>query len=140
MITNIWFSEIESTVFTTVQYELRTKMDAPFPNLTCTTASQNEQLSVFPTLYLHELPAAEIGQDLSNKGVNAIRCTIEIQVFSNKSEKEVRQILSAAILVMKDLMFNITAFPDPSTIGDISSGVARFSRVIGNGDDIAQSN
>lgn len=136
MLTDTWFAEIESTVFTTVQYHLKVKNGAPYPKLNCTTKSQTDQLSVFPTLYLHELPALEIGQDLVNRTVNAVRCTIEAQVFSNKSENEVRLILAQVTLVMKSLGFNVTAFPDPTTTKQVSSGVARFSRVIGNGDSI----
>lgn len=135
-ISDTWFAELESTIFTTVQYELKIKDGAPFPKLKCTTVSQSDKPSEFPTLYLHELPEAELGQDLENRTVNAVRCTIETQVFSNKSETEVRKILSAVILVMKGLRFNVTMFPDPDTRNGIAVGIARFSRVIGSGDGI----
>ena len=136
-VSETWYAELESTIFTTVQYELKTKNKAPYPNLNCTTISQTTSPAKFPTLYLHELPAVEIGNDLVNQSVNAVRYYIEIQVFSNQSENEVRKILAAATLVMKKLMFSVTAFPDPSTAGDVKSGVARYSRVIANGDDLA---
>lgn len=131
-----WFSQIESSIFTDVQYALKTKQGAPFPELNCTTISQDMNLSVFPTLYLHELPALEVGQDLVNVTVNAVRCTIEIQVFSNKSEQEVRKILTAAIVEMKKHRFNVSSFPDPSTSGGVRTGFARFTRIYGNGDEI----
>ena len=135
-VSETWFAEIESTVFTDVQYDLKTKPNAPFPNLNCTTVNVDDTLSKFPTMYLHELPSVEVGMDLTNRTVNAIRCTIEIQVFSNKSEQEVRKILAHATLVMKGLRFNVAAFPDPLTGNKIASGVARYTRIIGNGDKI----
>lgn len=131
-----WFAEIESTVYTIVQYHLKTKRDAPFPNLTCTTASTSEMPSKFPTLYLHELAPLEQGQDLENTEINSILHSVEIQVFSNKSETEVRNILAAAISEMKKLRYSVTLFPDPTTINNVSSAVVRFRRAIAKGDSL----
>lgn len=134
MVSPTWFAELESQIFTTLQYELKTKTDAPFPTLNCTTVSQLEAPSKFPTMYVHELPAAETGQDLTNETVNALYATFEVQVYSNKSENEVKKILAAVTLEMKKLRFNVQAFPDPSTVDKISSGVARYGRIIASGD------
>lgn len=129
-----WFAEIESTVYTIVQYHLKTKKDAPFPNLTCTTASTTEMPSKFPTLYLHELNPLEQGQDLENNEINAVMHSVEIKVFSNKNETEVRNIMASAIAEMKKLRYSVTLFPDPTTTNKISSAVARFRRTIAKGD------
>lgn len=131
-----WYSQIESTVFTIVQYNLKTKTSAPFPNLTCTTTSSSETPSKFPTLYLHELNPLEQGQDLENNEINAIMHSIEIQVFSNKSETEVRNIMASAIAEMKKLRYSVTLFPDPTTTNKVSSAVARFRRVIARGETL----
>lgn len=129
-----WYAEIESTIFTIVQYNLKTKSGAPFPKLTCTTASASELPSQFPTLYLHELNPLEMGQDLENNEINSILHSVEIKVFSNKSEAEVKNIMAAAILEMKKLRYSVTLFPDPTTTNKVSSAVARFRRSIAQGD------
>ncbi len=131
-----WYAELESTVFTIVQYNLKTKKDAPYPNLKCTTASSTETPSQFPTLYLHELSPLEQDQDLENTEINSILHSIEIKVFSNKSEAEVRNIMAAAIKEMKNLRYSVTLFPDPTTSNKISSAVARFRRAIGRDDSL----
>ena len=131
-----WYADIESTVFTLVQYNLKTRKDAPYPNLNCTTASSTDTPAKFPTMYLHELTPLENGQDLENNEVNSILHSIEIKVFSNKSESEVRAIMACAIAEMKKLRYSVTLFPDPTTDNQISSAVARFRRTIAKGDTL----
>lgn len=137
MISETWFSEIESTIFTLLQYVLVEKADAPYPTLNCTTSSQNESLENvddFPALYVHLLPPIEMGNDLRNEVVAAINATVELQVFSDQSEKECREIMNACILEMKRLHFNINMFPDPQTVDKKYFAIARFNRVIASGD------
>ena len=113
MISDTWYSEIESTIFTLLQYILVEKDDAPYPTLNCTTSSQNESLENvddFPALYVHLLPPLEMGNDLHNEDVTAIRATLELQVFSDQSENECRQIINACIREMKILHFNISSY------------------------------
>lgn len=128
-----WYSHIQSKVFTQVQYELKKS----FPALKCTTTNENETPAEFPTLYLHELQPLEVGQDLTNESVNAIRCTIEIQVWTNTTEEDCRKILNSAVTEMKQFRFNISAMPMVQTTDKISWGVIRATRIIGNSDDIA---
>lgn len=127
-----WFSKIQSKVFTQVEYMLKKK----YSDLKCTTRNENETPAEFPTLYLHELQPLEVGQDLTNETVNAIRCTIEIQVWVNTTEQNCRNILNDATLEMKRLHFNISAMPIVQTTDKIAWGVIRCTRIIGNSDDI----
>lgn len=139
MISETWFSEIESTIFTTLQYMLVEKVEAPFPNLKCTTSSQNESvenIDDFPALYVHVLPLVEVGNTLDNMQVCAVRATVELQVFSNKSESECRKIMNACIMEMKKLYFNIPMFPDPQTNDKRYFAIARFTRIIAGGDAV----
>ncbi len=132
-----WFAEIESNVFTQVSYMLAERTDAPYPDLNCTTVSQNTMVH-FPTLYLHELQPVEAGNDLLNESVNAVLSTIEIQVWSNVSEKDCKDIITAAVLEMKRLGYNVTMFPSVQTDSKIAWGAARFRRMVGACDSLAQ--
>lgn len=129
-----WYADLESKIFTIVQYHLKTEKDAPFPKLKCTTASSSDFPTEFPTLYLHELSPLENNQDMENDEVISILHSIEIQVFSNKSESEVRSIMASAIDEMKKLRYSVTLFPDPTTTNKVSSAVARFRRTIAKDD------
>ena len=131
---NTWFSQIESTVLTYIQYVMKDKSGAPYPKLNCTTKSESTTPSEFPTLYLHNLTPIEQGQDLENDEVNSVLATIEIQVFSNKSEDEANKIMTTAISFMKSLRWNVTMFPDPQTNDKISYCIARFRKLVTKND------
>ena len=131
-----WFALIESNVFTQIEYMLVKRNDAPFPKLRCTSVSQSE-ITSFPTLYLHELQPVEVGMDLTNESVNAVNSTIEIQVWTNTKELDCKNILTQAIFEMKRMGYNVTMFPSVVTDSKIKWGVARFSRIVGSGDDLA---
>lgn len=137
MVDEIWYSKIESYILTILKYELVQKLLAPFPNLTCTTSNQEESLEFvgdFPTMYVHMLPPYEEGRDLTNETVNGINCTFELVVYSDKSEKECRNIITAGIQQMKKLHFNVETFPDPRTSDKKYIAIARLNRVIASGD------
>lgn len=130
-----WFAEIESRIFTQISYMLTERENAPYPDMKCTTVSQNTVVN-FPTMYIHELQPVEMGNDLVNQTVNAVLSTFEIQVWDNVSEKNCRDILTASILEMKKLGFNVTMFPNVTTDSKIAWGVARFRRMIGAEDTL----
>lgn len=137
MISDTWYSEIESTIHTILRHKLTMAYDAPFPELNCTTSSQSESLegvSDFPTLYVHMLNPVELGNDLYNEDVTAIRATFDLQVYSDKSEDECRKIMNACILEMKKLHFKVSMFPDPQTSDKKYYAIARFSRIVASGD------
>lgn len=130
-----WFSEIENTVLTRLDYMLAQRTDAPYPSLVVTSANQN-QVTAFPTLYIHELEPVEAGQDLVNQSINAVISTFEAQVWTNETEIECRKILADVISEMKGMRFSVTAFPNVQTDNKIAWGVARFRRMIGSGDTL----
>jgi len=137
MISDTWYMEIESTIFTYLQYQLVERVDAPFPGLNCTTSSQNESIeniTDFPTLYVHLLPPVELGQSLENTDIAAIRATFDLQVFSNKNEAECRKIITEVIKQMKSLRFNISMLPDPQTANKKYFALTRCTRVVAAGD------
>lgn len=137
MVDETWYDKIESYILTILKYELVQKLSAPFPKLTCTTSNQEESLELvgdFPTMYVHMLPPYEVGRDLANVTVNGINCTFELTVYSDKSEKECRQIITAGIQQMKKLHFNVETFPDPRTSDKKYIAITRLNRVIASGD------
>ena len=106
-------------------------------SVTCTTSNQEESLELvgdFPTMYVHMLAPYEVGRDLTNDNVNGINCTFELTVYSDKSEKECRNIITAGIQQMKKLHFNVETFPDPRTSDKKYIAITRLNRVIASGD------
>lgn len=126
------FGSILNRIFTQVSYMLKKKYSA----LNCTTKGENVGQAQFPTMYMHELPAVETANDLDNTTINAIICTIEIQVFTKNNETMCKDIMNDAVLEMKRFRFNVTDMPIVDTSNYISKGVARFRRIVGSGDQL----
>ena len=132
-----WYSKIEPTIITRLQYYLR---GSPlFENLVCTTTTQNlveDEETVrgnFPTLYL-QVRNAETGQDLDNTEVNAVNCTARITVYCNKSKSDCEDIADAALAVMKTMRFNAPELPLVTEYKNIFLASMTCRRVIGAGD------
>ena len=130
-----WFMQIQNKVFTQIQYMMKQK----YPKLNCTTKNQNGNPAEFPTLFLKELTPVEAGQDLTNETVNAVLSTIEIQVWTNTTENDCRNIISDAVIQMKKLQYNIVGMPVVEAGNKVNWGVIRCRRMIGNGDKIVNS-
>ena len=129
---NNWYMQIQSKVFTQVEYMMKKK----YPKLICTTKNENGQPAKFPTLFLHELQSIEQGQDLTNETVNAVLSTIEIQVWTNTTETDCRNIIAEAVNQMKALQYNVPSMPIVEVSDKISWGVVRCRRMVGNADKL----
>lgn len=130
----LWFTELENKFYTRIKYQLKDRSEAPFPKLNCTTVNQVSTPSKFPTLYLHELKPVEMGSDLYGKQIAALLYTLEIQVYSNVSETDAKEIMAQVIAEMKKMSFEVREFPDVSTNNKISTAIARFRRIIAYAD------
>lgn len=131
-----WFTQLQSKIFTRIQYALSLKAEAPYPNLNCTTGNANNEQSEFPALYFQTLGMPELGKDLENQNVNAVRLTGQIQTRSDYSEWESRDIAIYAVAELKRMRFNISMLPNTYTENNIHVTTFRFERVIGAQDDI----
>jgi hypothetical protein len=129
---NLWFSKVFNLVYTKVKAQMEANLSAIQFNFT--SGGVNDTPSVFPTVYIAELPGYEIGRDIDNRDINAIEENIRIYVYSNKGQTQCKKIMMEAVLQMKALRFNITSMPLYSQNGNVVNAVATFSRVVGRGD------
>lgn len=129
-----WYSKIESQVISQVEYMLKGRVDAPYPNLNITSKNQETKPASLPTMYIHELEPIERGQDLDNSSINAVLHTMEIQVWTNVSQSECKSILTAAITELKRMRYSIIMLPTVKTYDGLSWGVMRARRIIGAND------
>ena len=136
-----WFTKIESTILTRIQYYLSEIDDAPFPDLICTTTKRNlteteeAVTGQFPTLYLF-VQNVETGSDLDNITVNGVNSTVQITVYDNLSKERCEQIANAAISVMKSMRYSSNKLPLCTEYKNIYLANSISRRVIGAGDEI----
>lgn len=131
-----WYSKIESQVISQVEYMLKSRVDAPYPNLNITSKNQETKPASLPTMYIHELEPVERGQDLDNVAINAVLHTMEVQVWTNVSQNECKAILTAAITELKRLRYNIIMLPTVKTDDGLAWGAFRARRMIGANDTL----
>lgn len=131
MASKTWFGFLESTIFSRVSSGLISEYGEP---INCTMDEINGIPTEFPTMELRELEPVEIGQDLTNETVNAVRETIQIRLFAQ--DKEVlKKLTRLATVQMKSLRFNVTAmFFVRQLDADVYFAAGRFRRVIAAGD------
>ena len=141
MYDELWYTKIEPTILTRLQYYLSEKEDAPFPDLICTTTKRNiteteeAVTGQFPTLYMF-VKNKEIGNDLENITVNGVDSTLKLTVYDNVSKERCEQIINAALAVIKSMRFSAPDLPLCTEYKNIYLADAICRRKYGAGDEI----
>lgn len=130
-----WFTQIESkyrSYFKTRLSKALSDYTFDFPN-----EEINTDPARFPSVFFHEVAQSETGNDLDNSGVNAVMETIEIQVLTNDTLAENKDITATAALLMKQFRFNMISSPTYLKEGEnIRRSITRFRRIIGADDEV----
>lgn len=132
----MWFSKILSIVFTRVKTIVSNKLKKTYPNLNFTDSDREQKNPKFPTVYIHELPGIEKGQDLDNTTINAVLTTVQIDVIDNVSQNRTNEVMGEVISVMKCMRFSVVAMPEFQNTGGTYRQTARFRRLIGSSDEL----
>ena len=90
----------------------------------------------FPNVYVHELEPCEVGRDLSNNKIHALRDTIQIDVSTNTSKNDSRIVSIACVNAMKTLKYSLVSGPTYIKSNNIHRFVIRFRRIVANGDEL----
>ena len=131
MMDELWFSKLNAILFT--HFQARVKSILPRKKIYFTTESNVAEPTKFPTVHFEELTPVERGNTLDNTSVNALIDTFQVTVYT-QNRGDVKTVMDACCLAMKQLRFNITSFPLYDTNHDIKFGVARFRRLVGESD------
>lgn len=133
---NAWAIELGPTIYSIVKAKATEQLKDKYPTLNVTDKGESDQPAVFPTVYIHELPGMELGQDLEGQTINAVRETIQVDVTSNKNHSECKKIMSKITDIYKQMRFSVTGTPQYDVNGGTYICNMRFSRVFGAGDTI----
>lgn len=133
--TETWFAEIESRVFTIVKTRMTKKYKERYPTLDFVSNDENRVPTKSPTIYLREIDSPEMANNLENNVVNMVRENIEVEAYA--LEREDCHTVSALLRVeMKALGFSIIQQSPPMRDDSWWRCVMRFYRPIGSGDTI----
>lgn len=135
--TKPWWAILESRLFTKFENRLKTAIGSKFPKLYCTSSPMTKAASQFPTAYFHMVDWMEAGNDLDNTEVSAILATLQVDVYANTSLTDCQTVVLETINIMKSMRFSIIGMPTyGSASNNVYTGVVRFRRYIGGGEDI----
>ena len=131
-----WWAKLESRLFTLYKTRLKKSLGEKFPKLYCTDSPMTKAASQFPTAYIRMIDWIERGNDLKNTESNAMMATVQVDVIANTSLNDCKEVCYETINIMKSLRFNIIGMPVYTANNNLYTGVIRFRRMIGGGEDI----
>ena len=102
------------------------------------TSANSDSPPLFPCIMVDQIDNPDVAEDLENSE-NAVESTIEIQAYSNKSLTESRKIINIACDAMRQMGYRRRMGPKQVTNAGNSKifrMVARFTRVVGSGEEI----
>lgn len=129
----VYLLNTENIVFTRIKATFSEKLKTKYTNLYFTTSDKVQSTPKFPTIYVHELPSLEKGNDLENNEIAFKLATFQIEVFDNQNQTRTNEVMAEVVRIMKSMGFSINEMPYSDNT-DVYRKIARFRRIIGNGD------
>ena len=136
MVDNTWAYEIETRILGLLNsYAVpRIKKIKDFEKTNFSNAVTNEESrlsgTIFPTIYVKELPAVEKERDLEGNTINAVLSTFQIDCIINTSQSQAKKMAQIVSEIMKELQFEITAMPSFNSKEKVYRSTARYRRTI----------
>ena len=131
-----WYMMIPLMVFTKLKQKfsqtIKDKYSMTDKNFS--TVGSSDTPAVFPFVYFNSLPASEQGRDLEGISVNGALFSFQIDVYSNKTQSETRNVMKEVTRVMKSMGFEINSMPSFESTKEVHRMTARFRRSIDEND------
>ncbi len=134
MIDNSWVFDLETKIYSRVKVNALKKLKDKYPKINFTTSDRNQGDPIYPTVYIHELPANEIGKDITGDAINGVSYTMQVEVIADTSQEETKEIMKVIMLEFKKLKFNINVFPSFENGNTYYRSVSRCQRIFGCND------
>ena len=131
-----WWGLLESRLFTRFESKLKNAIGSKFPKLYCTSSPMTKAASQFPTAWFRMVDWVEAGNDLDNTEVSAILASLQVDVIANTSLTDCQTVIYETINIMKSMRFSIIGMPTYSANNNLYTGIVRFRRYIGGGEDV----
>jgi len=125
--------QIESIVTTQLKVRVPKLTEQKFPKMSFTN-EVSDKVPDFPNVYIHDIGQSEVGNDIQNQTIHAIRSTIQIEVSTNTNKADARLVTNACILALKSLRYSVSTLPVYQKDNNVHRFVFRVRRVIANGD------
>lgn len=133
---NTWAYDLGAQIYSVIRVNVQQRLSSLYNNLNITNKSKSVGTPHFPTIYIHELPGTEVGQDLEGTSINGIMITFQVEVTTNEDEAEIRKIMGVVADEFKRMHFQTVSLLDIDDSGEVIRGIARFRRIKGNAEPL----
>lgn len=123
----------DSRIFTIFKTKLKNSYGNKYPAISFSDEINNEEPS-YPNVYITHIGNGERGMTLDNTNVNAIQDTMQIQVSSNASKNDAKEIAWACVDILKELKYTVSGLPLMSIRNSVFIYSLTATRVIGQGE------
>lgn len=130
----MWTDDIESIVNTKIKYGFSQQLKNKYPNLTFTTESGSDTKAKFPCVYLQRLPSTELAQSTDGIKIAAGQFSFQVTVSDNSSRRTAKVVMDEVVTIMRKMHFTLIQMPISQNGSSLYIEVARFRRVIAEGD------
>ena len=138
-------NEVFDKVFTIVKYamddleiEVNNKAVPKWADLYYARSTHELAVTSLPCLYMHQIGALQVGNDLMRNIQNGISSTFQVEAVSNKSYDEAYSIINDAGDIFIRLGYTLEYESEiPTDNESLWRFVARFNRVIGANEELA---
>ena len=133
-----WYIMIPLMVFTKLKqnFSQTIKDTYKMTDKNFSTVGSSDTPAVFPFVYFNALPASEQGRDLQGTSVNGALFGFQIDVYSNETQTEARNVMKEITRIMKTMGFEINSMPSFEDTKDVHRMTARFRRMFGADDKL----
>lgn len=127
---------VPSMIFTRIKNEFsaKTKEKYKMTDKNFSTVGSSDTPAVFPFVYVQTLSSSEVGRDLEGTSINAELYSFQIEVTDNRTQANVRTVMTEILKVMKRMAFEVVGTPYYEDTKDTHRCIARFRRAIGEKD------
>lgn len=129
MAENTWAYDLGAQIYSVIRVNVQQRLSSLYNNLNITNKSKSVGTPQFPTIYIHELPGAEVGQDLECISINGVLVSFQVDVTTNTDEAEIRKIMGVVADEFKKMHFQTVSLLDIDDSGEVIRGIARFRRI-----------
>lgn len=136
----MWVRDREYDIYTLVKSRTFKTLGKKYTDLYFTQDDEQIVETQLPTVYIHNLPSAEMAKVLEGNSVNAMLFTFEITVTVSKKQGQAvaSEVIWEVISQFKKLRFDITMSPTATRSNNaaVQQFVARVRRPIGASENI----
>lgn len=122
------YEVIEELVYSRLKADLMASEISPLLKPTSVTTEPANAVTIFPSIYIHELQPVELGRDLEGIDINCELVSIEINVTVDTDKMTAKRIAWECVDKMKRMGFEAFALPLYAKSSNIHTYSMRFRR------------